>query len=104
MTRDENGRFVKGHSGGPGRPPKEREIRYREVLITTVSYEDWRKIILKARDQALRGDSVARKWLADYLVGTPVQRTELTGADGGAIPLEIYARNLERVYSEQDRE
>ena len=83
--RDETGKFKKGNSGGPGRPTKEREERYYDILITTVTYDRWKKIVLKAADQAERGDQAARKWLADYLIGAPVQRTELTGKDGGAI-------------------
>ncbi len=87
--RDENGKFIKGNGGGPGRPTKERETRYYEILMTAVTFEDWKKIVLKARDQALKGDPTARKWLSDYLMGAPVQRTELTGADGGAVTIRI---------------
>ncbi len=80
--RDGNGRFVKGVSGNPkGRSPKEREDRYYEIALTAVSYEKWEKIIKKAADQAERGDGVARKFLADYLIGPPVQRSE-TSLDG----------------------
>jgi len=93
MTRDEKGRFVVGNPGNPdatGRPPKDRETRYLEVTLNTVTFDDWKDIVGKARDQAKRGDAVARKWLADYLIGAPVQRTELTGEDGGA--LRIFVR------------
>lgn len=87
--RDTNGRFVKGSVPNPkGRPPKAREERYHEILLTTVTFVDWEKIIAKARDQALKGDSVARKFLADYFIGPPVQRQEHTGADGGKIQIE----------------
>lgn len=90
MTRDEKGRFVRGVSGNPkGRPSKEREIQYRDVLLTAISLMDWRKIVEKARDQALRGDAVARKWLADYLVGVPVQKFEHSGEDGAPISIQI---------------
>lgn len=92
--RDERGRFIKGSTGNPrGRAPKEREERYYEILMTSISFDDWRSIIDKARDQAKKGDSVARKWLADYLVGPPVERKELTGADGGPIEVVEIIRN-----------
>lgn len=72
--RDANGRFVKGHSGNPnGRPKKQRETRYYEILVSTVTYEQWGRIVAKAAQQAERGDAVARKWLADYIVGVPEQ-------------------------------
>jgi len=74
MTRDDKGRFVKGETGNPkGRSPKEREERYYEITLSTVTFEDWQAIVKKAADQARKGDAVARKWLSDYLVG-PVQQ------------------------------
>ena len=83
-----NGRFVtgnqaaKGSSGGPGRPPKKREERYYEILVSTCTYKDWQAIIDMAVTQAKEGDPVARKWLSDNLVGPPAQRHEHTGAGG----------------------
>ena len=87
-ARDENGKFINGNGGGPGRPKKEREVRYAEIMQTACTFTEWRKICLKAVEQARRGDATARKWLADYLVGVPKQKMELTGADGGPIMLE----------------
>jgi len=87
--RDVNGRFLKGTVPNPkGRPPKEREEKYREVLITSISFADWQRIVIKARDQALKGDAVARKWLSEYLVGLPPQRIEGAG-DNGEIVVTI---------------
>jgi len=75
MTRDEKGRFIKGVSGNPkGRAPREIEETYRAILIDEVSPDDWRQIIRKAKDQAKRGDTSARKFLADYIIGLPVQK------------------------------
>ena len=50
---------------------------------------NWKAIVGKAIAQAKKGDPVARKWLSDYLMGQPVQRSEITGADGGAIDQRI---------------
>ncbi len=76
--RDENGRFIKGKSGNPsGRPPKEREERYREILVSTCTFAAWERIVKKAVEQAERGNKDARKWLADYLVGTPVKQVDI---------------------------
>ncbi|NIV32806.1 MAG: hypothetical protein GWN58_26180 [Anaerolineae bacterium] len=76
--RDANGRFVKGKSGNPkGRPKKKREERYYEILVSTVTFDDWKAIVKKAASQAMRGDATARKWLADYIVGTPEHNLSL---------------------------
>lgn len=88
MDRDNKGRFVKGnqaaknHTGAGGRPSKSREIRYYEITVTTCTFKEWKQIIHKAVDQAMRGDSVARRFLADYLVGTPVQDHNIYGEIG----------------------
>jgi hypothetical protein len=83
--RDENGRFVKGHKGGPGRPKRSTEEKYLAALSRRVTLKDWEKIIDVAIARAKTGDSTARQWLSDYLMGKPVQRQEVTGADGGPI-------------------
>ena len=75
--RGPDGKFVKGHSGGPGRPPRQREERYYEITMNTVTFEDWTQIVRKAADQAKKGDAVARKWLSDYLVGVPEQTVNM---------------------------
>lgn len=103
MTRDENGRFVKGSSGNPkGRAPRKREERYYAILMQTVTFDDWKEIVEKACEQAKSGDQIARKWLSDYLVGPPVERKEITGADGNAIVFTILRGDGERGDGEQD--
>jgi len=87
--RDANGRFAKGNSGGPGRTSKTREVRFLEITLATVTFKDWEEIVEKARDQAKRGNPVARKWLGDYLMGPPVQRAELSGPEGGPVEIQI---------------
>lgn len=87
--RDKNGRFTKGYKGGPGRPPRETEESYRAILLDEVSPDDWRLIVRKAKEQAKKGDTSARKFLADYLIGPPVERKEISGADGGPIFIDV---------------
>ncbi len=77
-ARKKNGQFAKGYKGGPGRPPKKKEERFMEVSIAAVSLKDWRAIIKKAVEQAKRGDTQARKFLADYLIGPPQQKIDVT--------------------------
>ena len=89
--RDEKGRFTSGNSAskGHGRPAREREDRYYEITMTACTYKDWQDIVSKAVSQARRGDSVARKFLADYLVGPPPQRHEHTGEGGNEIIFRV---------------
>ena len=87
--RDAKGKFVKGHPGMGGRPSKPKEEMYYRILMTACSADDWAAIVAKAVDQAKRGDATARKWIADYLVGPPIERKEITGADGGAIHVKV---------------
>ena len=58
-----------------------------EITLSAVTYADWKAIVKKAVDQARRGNPQARKFLADYLLGPPPQRHELTGPDGGPVIL-----------------
>ena len=84
--RDENGRFVPGQSGNPkGRSPRRTEDEYLNAMISRVTLKDWREVVDKALSQAKRGDSLARQWLTNYIVGPPVQRLQHTGEGGGPI-------------------
>jgi len=75
------------HSGGPfkkgntlavgsmgGRPSRKTEVKYLKALSRAVGPEEWMAIITKAVAQAQDGDWRARKWLSDYLMGTPAKR------------------------------
>lgn len=95
--RDEHGRFIQGHKSNGGRKARAVEQTYLDVTLGAVSLDDWREIVGKARDQAKRGDSTARKWLSDYILGLPVQRTELSGPDGE--PLQFVEKVI---YSDDD--
>lgn len=88
--RDENGRFRKGYKGGPGRPRREVEEEYKEAFLRVVSVRDVEEIITRAMRDAKKGDNVARKFLFDYLVGPPIERKEITGADGEPIKIKGY--------------
>jgi hypothetical protein len=80
VTRDNTGKFVKGVSGNPaGRPRKEREERFYDIAVSAVTFDDFNQIVKKAVEQAKRGDTAARKWLSDYLMGLPIQKVEQTG-------------------------
>lgn len=96
VGRSEDGKFQKGVSGNPkGRPRKDREERFYEITASTVTFQDWKEIVEKAVTLAKRGDTAARKWLSDYLMGVPVQKTELTGAEGGGLKVIVEYANRE---------
>jgi len=59
-----------------------------EITLSTVTFADWKEIIEKAKKQAKGGNPVARKFLADYLIGPPPQKYEHSGPGGGAIELK----------------
>jgi len=100
--RDENGRFVKGHNGGPGRPKRSTEEKYLTALSRHVTLKDWATIVNTAVARAKAGDSTARQWLSDYLMGKPVQRQEISGVDGAAIDVHDsrFDAALEKVFGQ----
>ena len=85
--RKANGQFAKGDNGGPGRPRKKREERYLEITMSACTFKDWERIVKKAVTDAQRGDATARKWLSDYLIGSPQQKLDVTS--GGETFVEI---------------
>ncbi len=90
VQRDEHGRVKNGSVLNPkGRSKRATEEAYLDILKKEVSADDLQEIVHKAVYDAKRGDSVARKFLADYIIGPPVQRQEVTGENGGAIRIKI---------------
>lgn len=72
--------FKPGQSGNPsGRPA--HQTKYLKALVRLIKQNDWRDIIMKAIEQAKRGDKSARQWLADYCLGKPVQSIDLSVPD-----------------------
>ena len=93
----QNGRFLPGNPGGPGRPRRVIEADYLAALSEAVPMESWRAIIAKAVEQARDGDAKAREWLSNHLVGKPtgdallkLAAAELAGYD----PVEDEANDL----------
>ena len=90
VERDANGHLQKGSVLNPnGRPKKERERDYLTIMLSIVTDKRWRAIVTKAANQAEHGDAVARKWLADYIIGPPVERKEITGADNQPLVIRV---------------
>lgn len=94
-TRDAKGRFLKGHApmnnGKGGRPKRGTEEQYLKRMTKIVTLADWDKVVHVAVARAKAGDAVARKWLSDYLIGMPVQKTEISGPDGGGFTVNFFS-------------
>lgn len=54
---------------------------YLLSLAEEVTIEDWKLIIRKTVQLAIEGDTSARAWLSDYLIGKPIQRIAATIED-----------------------
>lgn len=67
--RKSNGQFAVGHSGGPGRPRRSTEMQYLATLGEIVTIDAWEKICTRAVEDAAKGDSTARSWIAKYVLG-----------------------------------
>ncbi len=95
----QNGRFLPGNPGGPGRPRRTIEADYVAALSEAVPIEAWRAIVAKALEQAQSGDAKAREWLGAYLVGKPTGDALLTLAAAemaGYDPIDDKAQELGR--------
>ena len=67
--RDNNGKFVQGNPGGPGRKTKAVEERYELAYKNAATPEDITKIMMVAVEQAKNGDRYARDFVFDRLIG-----------------------------------
>jgi hypothetical protein len=101
--RAPSGRFVKGCSGGPGRPPRPTEQRYLATMMSACSLDDWKAITLRAVEDAKQGSAAARDWLSKYLLGQPMAAApslteaiagQLTGDDVRGVAIE-FARQVQ---------
>lgn len=69
--RDDKGRFVPGHPGGPGNPFARACARLRSAMMSAVSEKDIREIVARLVWLAKDGDLAAAKLILTYTVGRP---------------------------------
>lgn len=79
--RDENGRFIAGNPGSPGRPKRQTEVDYLSIMEECLTVAKWRQIVNAAIELAIKGDARSRRWISDYCLGRPAQIIELRGAE-----------------------
>jgi hypothetical protein len=65
-----------------GRKSKAEEAGLKALLDECVTERDRRALFRKLKQKALAGEDVAMGLLLGYLYGKPVQRQEITGAEG----------------------
>jgi len=80
-----NQEWKKRKTQSPGRPPRPVEEKYHKWLLARVTKDVWIKIVDVAISRAQAGDDRARRFLADWCLGKPVERKELSGPEGGPI-------------------
>jgi hypothetical protein len=83
-------------AGVKGRSGKKLDSIWSDAIRKAVSDLDGgqkkvNKLAEKLVSQGLQGDIGALKEIGDRLEGKPTQRTELTGADGGSVEIELFA-------------
>lgn len=89
MVRDEHGRFPKGASGNPsGRPRTEERDEINRMLDKALPLSD---VVALMAECVKRKQSWAVKLWLSYRWGEPIQRAEITGADGEAILVKMDA-------------
>lgn len=83
-------KFAKGVSGNPeGRPPISPEYSAAMAQLEPLSYQALGDILA---DPAHRDRASTARYVTDRLHGKPIQRTEVSGPDGG--PMELEADGL----------
>ena len=70
-SRDGNGRFAAGNSGGPGRPKRHIEVEYITSMLSVCTLSEWEDIVRTAVAAAKKGDHKAREWLTSHVIGQP---------------------------------
>ena len=81
MARKKQPELIRGHAAH-----RRTEGDYMSVLLEAVTLDDWRAVVNNAKTLAQGGDSQARAWLAQYLMGKP--------AGSAPTPLTVVVQQL----------
>jgi len=80
--RDENGRYLPGHSiPGPGNPYAQRVAAMRAALLSAVSAQDIKAMAVAMVTAAKAGDAASFRVLGGYLFGRPVNAEDAADED-----------------------
>ena len=80
--RDEHGRFLPGHAGGPGNPYAKQVAKLRSGLLGAVTEDDIREIVQKLIAMAKEGDIAAAREVLLRTLGRPVESDLLERLEG----------------------
>ncbi|MEZ6036743.1 MAG: hypothetical protein R3F29_04640 [Planctomycetota bacterium] len=72
-TRDDQGRFMPGNPGGPGRPKGRGMSDVRRAMKAAVTSDHIRAIMCKATILALNGNLSAMRFVTDRVCGRPIE-------------------------------
>lgn len=106
MERDSKGLFAPGNqtAKGIGRPPKARELARLAILTEIVNEEKWRAVVEIALSDAIAGADgqtreKGRRFIADYLIGKPVERVAIIREDDPGVDLSEFSDDELRALS-----
>lgn len=79
---------------GAGRKPRNVEVYRKQMeltLLACVTQDDWATVVLSALSRAKAGDSLARQWLSDRVMGKV--KDESAHEHSGKVEIEVtYSR------------
>jgi len=78
-----------GQKGRSGRKSKAEEMGLQQLLDECWTLDERKECVRKLSVRASKGDLESIKLLLAYTYGKPVDRKEITGPDGGAVPIRI---------------
>ena len=67
--RDEFGRYLPGHPGGPGNPHAKKISMFKSAVMRTIAPEELGDVVKMLLDKALSGDIAAAKIILEYTLG-----------------------------------
>lgn len=65
--RDEKGRWLRGHAGGPGMPKRSTIAEYWDITLAKCPLSKWGEIVQQAVDDALSESVASRRYAREWL-------------------------------------
>lgn len=93
--RDSSGKFLPGNKAAA---TKKNYEEYQEIFKARITPDDFAELVETTKRMAKARNIKAIELLFKYILGLPVQRTELTGDNGGAINIVGLLDSIGRVY------
>jgi len=91
--RDDKGRFINGHKGGGGRPPRATEKEYLEAFKDAVPLERFLRMVERQAHRAEKGDLPAFSAICKYL-GLDIQKIEQNNSGNVTVTI-VYEQRVQ---------